>query len=91
MVNDMATGDLVKWTATALWTSSYTDACFFFRCRAREALRQCLPDHLKDSTFAACLKEDNSTKRWLAQLLKNLESTAGPAAPGGIPLPPQWQ
>jgi len=62
--------------------------------RAREALRQCLPDHLKDSTFATCLKEDNSTKRWLAQLLKNLESSAGAAgvggtAPGGIPLPPQ--
>merc|ERR1719210_1252385 len=58
--------------------------------RAREALRQCLPDHLKDNTFAACLKEDNSTKRWLAQLLKNLEAApaAAPAAAGagGIPL-----
>lgn len=42
--------------------------------RAREALRQCLPDQLKDNTFANCLKDDNSTKKWLAQLLKNLES-----------------
>ncbi|GFR01826.1 CCR4-NOT transcription complex subunit 9 [Trichonephila clavata] len=42
--------------------------------RAREALRQCLPDQLKDSTFAVCLKEDKSTKHWLSQLLKNLES-----------------
>ena len=50
--------------------------------RAREALRQCLPDQLKDNTFATCLKDDNSTKRWLTQLLKNLDSP-------GIPLPPQ--
>jgi len=42
--------------------------------RAREALRQCLPDQLKDNTFANCLKEDKSTKHWLSQLLKNLES-----------------
>ncbi|XP_046396444.1 CCR4-NOT transcription complex subunit 9 isoform X3 [Ischnura elegans] len=45
--------------------------------RAREALRQCLPDQLKDSTFAGCLTDDKSTKHWLSQLLKNLE-TAGP-------------
>jgi len=42
--------------------------------RAREALRQCLPDQLRDSTFAMCLQEDKSTKHWLAQLLKNLET-----------------
>ncbi|GBN97149.1 CCR4-NOT transcription complex subunit 9 [Araneus ventricosus] len=42
--------------------------------RAREALRQCLPDQLKDNTFSICLKEDKSTKHWLSQLLKNLES-----------------
>ena len=41
--------------------------------RAREALRQCLPDQLRDSTFANLLKDDNSTKKWLAQLIKNLE------------------
>ncbi|KAG8230166.1 hypothetical protein J437_LFUL006098 [Ladona fulva] len=61
--------------------------------RAREALRQCLPDQLKDSTFAACLADDKSTKHWLSQLLKNLE-TAGPgvgADPrvGISPLAPQ--
>ena len=38
--------------------------------RACEALCQCLPDQLKDETFAACLKDDKSTKHWLAQLLK---------------------
>jgi len=40
--------------------------------RAREALRQCLPEQLKDSTFAATLKDDGTTKKWLSQLLQNL-------------------
>ncbi|KAG1694142.1 CCR4-NOT transcription complex subunit 9 [Nymphon striatum] len=43
--------------------------------RAREALRQCLPDQLKDNTFLPCLKDDKSTKHWLTQLLKNLDPT----------------
>ena len=42
--------------------------------RACEALCQCLPDQLKDETFAECLKEDKSTKHWLTQLLKNLDN-----------------
>jgi len=41
--------------------------------RAKEALKSCLPDQLKDSTFLECLKDDASTKKWLAQLIKNLE------------------
>ncbi|KAL3831618.1 hypothetical protein ACJMK2_023353 [Sinanodonta woodiana] len=56
--------------------------------RAREALRQCLPDQLKDSTFAQCLKDDNSTKRWLIQLQQNLESPGVPD-PRSMPLHPQ--
>ena len=40
------------------------------------ALRQCLPDQLKDNTFASCLQEDMSTEHWLNQLLKNLETGA---------------
>lgn len=43
--------------------------------RAREALKQCLPVELRDSTFANGLREDKSTKNWLNQLLKNLEET----------------
>ena len=39
--------------------------------RAREALRQCLPDALRDSTFSACLKDDVTTKRWLTQLVRS--------------------
>lgn len=48
--------------------------------RAREALRQCLPDQLRDATFAACLSEDKSTKHWLSLLIKNLESPSAPMA-----------
>lgn len=49
--------------------------------RAREALRQCLPDQLKDNTFSNCLKDDKSTKHWLQQLLANLEATPTSMAP----------
>jgi CCR4-NOT transcription complex subunit 9 len=38
--------------------------------RAREALRQCLPELLRDPNFTACLKDDPTTRRWLAQLLQ---------------------
>ena len=41
--------------------------------RAREALRQCLPELLRDPSFTACLKDDATTRRWLAQLLQNAE------------------
>lgn len=55
-------------------------------CRAREALRQCLPDQLRDNTFSACLKDDKSTKQWMAQLLKNLETSNGMVDPRiGLP------
>lgn len=40
--------------------------------RAREALRQCLPGLLRSPTFTACLKDDATTRRWLAQLLMNV-------------------
>ncbi|CBZ52962.1 hypothetical protein NCLIV_027510 [Neospora caninum Liverpool] len=38
--------------------------------RAREALKQCLPDALKDATFHAALQEEPLTKKWLVQLLQ---------------------
>ncbi len=41
--------------------------------RAREALRQCLPNALRDSTFTAVLKDDITTKRCLSTLIGNLE------------------
>lgn len=40
--------------------------------RAKDALRQCLPEPLRDGTFSTVLKDDPTTKRWLAQLLLNL-------------------
>ncbi|KAF8414127.1 hypothetical protein HHK36_002126 [Tetracentron sinense] len=43
--------------------------------RACEALRNCLPDMLRDATFSNCLRDDPTTKRWLQQLLHNV--TAG--------------
>ncbi|XP_039249757.1 CCR4-NOT transcription complex subunit 9 [Styela clava] len=46
--------------------------------RAKEALRQCLPDQLKDTTFLTVLKDDNTTKRWLTQLIKNLQESGIP-------------
>ncbi len=49
---------------------------YFFRlsdnARAREALRQCLPEPLRDATFSSVLRDDAATKRCLAQLLINL-------------------
>jgi len=42
--------------------------------RACEALCQCLPDQLRDDTFADCLKDDKSAKHWLTLLFKNLDN-----------------
>ena len=44
--------------------------------RAREALRTCLPDPLRDATFNDVLKDDTSTKRWWAALLQNITEPA---------------
>merc|ERR1711981_1073824 len=40
--------------------------------RAREALRQCLPEQFRDATFATVLKEGQATKVWLGKLLSNV-------------------
>ena len=50
--------------------------------RAREALRQCLPDSLRDDTFAECLRDDDMTKRWLQQLVYTVSSES--PAPGPV-------
>lgn len=59
--------------------------------RAREALRQCLPDQLRDATFANCLQDDKSTKHWLTQLLKNLEEPGTSSDPRGVGISPLLQ
>ena len=43
--------------------------------RAREALKQHLPDNLKDNTFAIVLKDDQSTQNCLGQLLHTVQQT----------------
>lgn len=40
--------------------------------RAREALRQCLPDALRDQTFHKTLQDDRTVQGWLASLLQAL-------------------
>jgi CCR4-NOT transcription complex subunit 9 len=65
--------------------------------RAREALRQCLPEALNDVTFAKLLEQDNSTKRWLVHLQMQLNGDATSLQPGyasklgHAPPPPQLQ
>lgn len=44
------------------------------------------PDQLKDTTFAQVLKDDTTTKRWLAQLVKNLQE-GQVTDPRGFPCP----
>mmetsp|Transcript_18358 Transcript_18358/g.30765 ORF Transcript_18358/g.30765 Transcript_18358/m.30765 type:complete len:342 (-) Transcript_18358:126-1151(-) len=55
--------------------------------RAREALRQCLPEALKDQTFAATIRNEESVQRWLSLLINNLSdasaATASTAGGGG--------
>lgn len=48
--------------------------------RAREALRQCLPEALKDQTFYTAIKGEESVQRWLVLLVKNLSDNPGPIA-----------
>ncbi|KAL1871698.1 RNA-binding protein, CCR4-NOT complex subunit Rcd1 [Diaporthe australafricana] len=59
--------------------------------RAREALRQCLPEPLRDATFSSVLRDDAATKRCLTQLLVALSDNAMPdnAAYHSLPVLPQ--
>ncbi|POM64608.1 Cell differentiation protein rcd1 [Phytophthora palmivora] len=47
---------------------------------AKEALRQCLPEALRNHTFDEGLKDDATTSRWLAQLLYNISTEASVGA-----------
>ncbi|EEP80981.1 cell differentiation protein rcd1 [Uncinocarpus reesii 1704] len=53
--------------------------------RAREALRQCLPEPLRDATFSSVLRDDAATKRCLAQLLINLSDNVVDTSAGAGP------
>jgi hypothetical protein len=58
--------------------------------KARDALRQCLPDPLKDSTFVNSIIQEDTVQRWLASLIKNINEpltvigTTAVTAPGII-------
>nr|GMD51325.1 cell differentiation protein RCD1 homolog [Ipomoea batatas]GME16832.1 cell differentiation protein RCD1 homolog [Ipomoea batatas] len=53
--------------------------------RACDALRSCLPDLLRDATaFSSCLREDPTTRRWLQQLLHNVQIPRVPLQGGGF-------
>lgn len=54
--------------------------------RAREALRQCLPEPLRDATFSSVLRDDAATKRCLAQLLINLSDNVVEPSTSGLGL-----
>ncbi len=43
--------------------------------RAKEALKQVLPDSLRDGSFSNDLKSDPTTKKWLTSLLTSLSAT----------------
>ncbi|KAE9591196.1 putative transcription regulator Rcd1-like family [Lupinus albus] len=51
--------------------------------RACEALRSCLPDMLRDATFSSCLREDQTTTRWLQTLLYNVAVNRAPPMQAG--------
>ncbi|KAI6656118.1 Cell differentiation protein RCD1-like [Oopsacas minuta] len=53
--------------------------------RAREALKQHLPDNLKDNTFALVLRDDQSTHSCLGQLLQTVQQNNLTSLDGGIP------
>lgn len=53
--------------------------------RAREALRQCLPEPLRDATFSSVLRDDAATKRCLAQLLLALSDQVADSGVGQGP------
>jgi len=40
--------------------------------KSRNALKKCLPNSLKDQTFAVVLRSEESVQKWLQQLLKNI-------------------
>ncbi|KAH0721892.1 hypothetical protein KY289_004936 [Solanum tuberosum] len=52
--------------------------------RACQALKICLPDMLRDDTFSSCLREDPITRRWLQQLLLNVNGNRVALQAGGF-------
>ena len=53
--------------------------------RAREALKQHLPEQLKDSTFSVVLRDDQSTQSCLGQLLQTIQQNSLAALDAAVP------
>jgi len=53
--------------------------------RAREALKHCLPDALRDDTFSECLRDDPTTRKWLTQLAFLVSEPAQQGQGQGLP------
>ncbi|KAM3356379.1 hypothetical protein P3S68_023093 [Capsicum galapagoense] len=51
--------------------------------RACDALRTCLPDILRDTTFNSCLHEDPVTRMWLQELLQKVDGNLVALQTGG--------
>jgi len=61
---------------------------FIYICyRAREVLKDCLPEALRSQAFASILRTEEAVQRWLTTLLKNISDgatvTLTPAHSGG--------
>ncbi|TMW86518.1 hypothetical protein EJD97_021275 [Solanum chilense] len=52
--------------------------------RACDALRNGLPDMLRDNTFSTCLRDDPTTRRWLQQLINNVNGARVALQAGGF-------
>lgn len=73
-------GRLIYSLVLGLCTASNSNFRLSDNSRAREALRQCLPEPLRDATFSSVLRDDAATKRCLAQLLINLSDNVSDGA-----------
>ena len=51
--------------------------------RAREALKTCLPQSLRDNTFGPHLHNDPTVQKWMSQLLQVVGSGSGEGGGGG--------
>lgn len=49
--------------------------------RAREALRDCLPEALRGQAFSSLLRTEEAVQRWLTTLLKNINENSGSTQP----------
>lgn len=52
-------------------------------CSARDALKQCLPEALRDNSFTSVLRTEEAVQRWLALLMKNIGESGASGSTAG--------